>query len=128
MQPRTVGWLVFCCSLLLGMGGTMKQPPEYYRAQLQRINLSDGVSKEEAIIIAQNYLLDVGEKGCALSRPSVKDSSFTRDGEGRPLAPCWEVKFPTTWAVRFKQGLFWVAVHIDKKTGKVRVAGAGPDL
>jgi len=102
--------------------------PENYRSRLKAVDPSDGVNKEEAIIIAQNHLLDVGENGCLLSRPSVRDSHFTVDGAGRPLAPCWEVKFPTTWGVRLKQGLFWVMVLVEKQTGYIKGSGAGPDL
>lgn len=118
--------LLLCGVCLLGMGGTMT--PEQCKTRLKTIDLSDGISKEEAIIIAQNYSIDEGsEKFYILSRPSVKDSSFTVDGAGRPLAPCWEVRFPTMWRVRLKQGLLWGTVLIDKQTGHVKGSGAGPD-
>lgn len=100
-----------------------------YRAKLNQVDISDGVSKEEAIILAQNYAIEDGwEESSVLSKPSVRDSSFTMDGEGRPLAPCWEVTFPTKWGVRLRQGLVWGIVLIDKKTGQVKGSGAGPDL
>ena len=102
---------------------------EAYRAKLTQVDLSDGVSQEEAVIMAQNNLIDDGtDKFCILSRPSVKESHFTVDGDGRPLAPCWEVTFPTTWGVRLRQGLFWGEVLIDKRTGQIKGRGAGPDV
>ena len=112
---------------LMGMGGTMAKSSDYYRAQLQQVNLTDGVSKEEAIIIAQNNLIDDGtDKSCVLSRSSVKDTGFTVDGAGHPLAPCWEVRFNATWKVRLESGLKWCEVLVDKKTGQIKVSGWGP--
>ena len=101
--------------------------PEQYKARLKTVDLSDGVSKEEAIIIAQNHLIDGGaDKEVSLSRPSVKNSDFTLDGAGHPLPPCWEVRFNATWKVRLESGLKWYEVHIDKKTGQIKSSGWGP--
>ena len=55
----------------------MDKTPEYYKAKLKEVDVSDGVNKEEAIIIAQNHLLEHGlEKKCSLSRPRIGDSAF----------------------------------------------------
>ncbi len=111
----------------MGMGGMMAKSSDYYRAQLQQVNLTDGVSKEEAVIIAQNNLIDDGtDKSCVLSQPSVKDSRFTVDGAGHPLAPCWEVRFDATWKTRLRSGLKWFRVLVDKKTGQIKSSGWGP--
>ena len=105
----------------------MAKAPDDYRAQLQQVNFSDGISKEEAVIIAQNHLIKGGtDKEVALSKPSVEDSRFTVDGAGHPLAPCWEVNLNATWKVRLESGLKWYSVHIDKKTGQIKVSGWGP--
>jgi hypothetical protein len=101
--------------------------PEDYRNKLKAVDSSDGISKEEAIIIAQNNLIDDGtDKEVSLSSPSVKDSHFTVNGAGHPLPPCWEVRFNATWKVRLESGLKWVRVLIDKKTGQVKSSGWGP--
>ena len=119
--------LLLCWFALVGMGGTMGRSPDYYRAQLKLVDLSDGVSKDEAIIIAQNNLIDDGtDKEVSLSRPSVEDSRFTVDGAGRPLAPCWEVRFNANWKVQLESGLKWVRVLVDKKTGQIKSSGWGP--
>lgn len=112
---------------LVGMGGAMAKSPDYYRAQLKLVNLADGVSEDEAIIIAQNNLIDDGtDKFCVLSRSSVRDTGFTVDGAGHPLAPCWEVRFDATWKMRLRSGLKWFSVLVDKKTGQIKVSGWGP--
>ena len=119
MKPRhCFMWLLaWCC--LVGMGGTMAKSSDDYRAQLKHVDLSDGVSKDEATIIAQNYLLDNNYKdGYVISHPSVGSSSLV---EG-----CWTVEFPTTLSVRLQQGLKWLRVHVDKKTGQVKSSGWGP--
>ena len=119
MKHRHITPLIFSCIFLMGMGGTMKKTPDFYRAQLQRIDLSDGVSEEEAVIIAQNYLLENGYKdGYIISSPSVGTSSLI-DG-------CWVVEFPTTFSVRLQQGLKWLRAHVDKKTGQIKSSGWGP--
>jgi len=125
------GWgcatLPFCCIFLLGMGGTMAKSHDDYRAKLHHIDRTDGISKEEAIIIAQNHLIEGGtDKEVALSKPSVEDSRFTVDGAGHPLAPCWEVRFNATWKVRLESGLKWVRVLVDKKTGQIKSSVWGP--
>lgn len=40
-----------------------KNPYSYYREKLKEVNVSDGVNKEEAISIAQNYVIDAIERG-----------------------------------------------------------------
>ena len=105
----------------------MAKSSDYYRAQLRQIDFSDGVSKDEAIVIAQNHLIDGGaDEEVLLSKPSVEDSRFTVDGAGRPLAPCWMVRFDATLKVRLESGLKWYSVDIDKKTGQIKVSGWGP--
>ncbi|MDP3722678.1 MAG: hypothetical protein Q8R91_04175 [Candidatus Omnitrophota bacterium] len=100
---------------------------ENYRSRLKAVDPSDGINKEEAIIIAQNHLIEGGaDKEVALSKPSVEDSRFTVDGAGHPLPPCWEVHFNATWKVRLESGLKWVRVLVDKKTGQIKVSGWGP--
>ena len=102
----------------------MVKSPDYYRAKLQQVNFSDGISKEEAIIIAQNYLIEQGyfEKGSqkeiAIGKPKVSDSPLIKE--------CWVVGFPTTWQARLESGLTELVIHIDKKTGKIKSEGWRP--
>ncbi len=127
MNFSFVLFLALCCVFILGMGGTMAKSPDDYRAKLQQVNFADGISKEEAVIIAQNNLIDDGtDKSCVLSRFSVKDTGFTVDGAGRPLAPCWEVRFNATLKTQLRSGLKWFSVLVDKKTGQIKVSGWGP--
>ena len=99
----------------------MAKSPDYYRAQLQEVNFSDGVSKEEAIVIAQNYLIDEkADKAFAITRPRVSESKLI-DG-------CWAVSFPRTLRETLQHGPLWSVVDIDKKTGKIKSSGGWPDL
>ena len=88
--------------------------------QYQKINTADGISKDEASLIAQNFLI---EDGFTLSqvnilKPKVYESSLV-DG-------CWAVGFDASFKVRWEQGLKWYSLHIDKKTGQIKSQGWGP--
>ena len=116
-----VAGLLLCVVCTGGMGEIMARSLESYRAKLKDINLADGVSKEEAMIIAQNNLIDDGtDKFCVLSRPSVGDSDSPVDGAGRPLGPCWTVSFNATWTMRLKSGLKWFIVYLSSANFKLR--------
>jgi len=89
------------------------------KAKMKNIDISDGVGKEEAVILAQNYLLDNGlDNLLVTSKPSVENSSIK---EGY-----WLIIFPTIKSVRSTQGLEWGSFRVDKKTGKVVYLGEGP--
>lgn len=95
--------------------------PDYYRARLKQVDRSDGVSKEEAIVIAQNYLIDQGAfKDFMVSRPKVRDSKVI-DG-------CWAVSFPRTLREMLKHGPLWSVVEIEKRTGQIKASGGWPDF
>ncbi len=99
----------------------MKRTPDDYKAQLKAVDRSDGISKEEAIIIAQNYLVDQkADKKFAITRPRVSESKLIND--------CWAVSFPRTLRETLQHGPLWSVVDIDKKTGKIRSSGGWPDL
>lgn len=94
-----------------------------YKSQIKEkyknINLSDGVDQEEAIIIAQNYLIDEGLNNIlVISKPDVENYD-AKEGY-------WLVSFPTTIKVRWTQGLKWGSALVDKKSGKVIYRGEGP--
>lgn len=91
---------------------------EVIKERLKEVDVSDGVSKDEAIIIAQNYMMD---KNCDLKSAKIF-------GEDDPYWPkdCWHVEFKATFIESFKSGLKWATVSVDKKTGEIRGSGAGP--
>lgn len=94
----------------------------YYREKLKEVNISDGVSKEEAIIIAQNYVVDMIEKGeVFLKKLGLSKVEISADP--------YDIKnFPDDWVVLFpmRYGLFktWDVFYVNKMTGKV--VGGGP--
>ena len=97
----------------------MRKSPDYYRAKLREIDPSDGISKAEAVIIAQNYLLDHGlDRECDLTRSTVGESGLHEN--------CWAVSFDATSKVKAESGLNWYALDIDKKTGQIKSSGWGP--
>lgn len=99
-----------------------------YKAQIKEkfrgVNLADGVDEEEAVIIAQNDLIETGDdKNCVISSAKVfgqNDPYWSKDS--------WHVSFRTAFRERMRSGLKWVTVNVDKKTGKITSGGGGPDL
>ncbi|MBU1121610.1 MAG: hypothetical protein KKF54_02795 [Candidatus Omnitrophica bacterium] len=97
-----------------------------YRLQIKEkfknIDLSDGVNKEEAIIIAQNYIIT-----------SNKDKIFDLKsakifGENDPYWPStsWHISFNIISRDWRRRGLKWGTFHVDKKTGVTKYGGEGP--
>jgi hypothetical protein len=101
-------------------GDAMGERKPSHKKSLSEVNLSDGVDKEEAIILAQNYLVNTGRDDFLItSKPKV----FEKHAYG---ANYWRVTFPTTPKVQREQGLEWGALIVDKETGKVQYLGEGP--
>jgi hypothetical protein len=111
--------------LLPSEGLAMAQAPDYkeqIKEKYKKVDLSDGVSKEEAIIIAQNYLIERGiDKTYKLESAEVF-------GEDDPFwdKNSWHIGFYTKLGERLKTGLKWCSFHVDKKTGSVLGGGCGP--
>lgn len=103
----------------------MGDRPKYInqiREKKKSINLSDGVSREEAIIIAQNYLIDIEkDKICVLK-------SAEHFGENDPYwdQNGWHISFKLTAKERARNKLEWLAVVVDKKTGEAKIGSWGP--
>lgn len=96
-------------------GATNMKGKAAYRERLEKIDISNGVGEKEAIVIAQNYLIDEKLDGnCIIFWPKVKES-FLYDS-------AWTISFPPSIKVIFNTP-FSFQVHIDKKTGKVISAG-----
>lgn len=92
------------------------------KEKLKQVDISDGVSKEEAIIIAQNHMIDEGiEKTCDLRSAEV----FAEDDPYWDKNT-WHISFKTTFKERLRSGSKWITVNVDKKTGKVEISGWGP--
>jgi hypothetical protein len=107
-------------------GVAMGAKPNYkeqIKQKLVNINLSDGISEEEAIIIAQNYIIDKGiDKDCLLDKPKVTDKGWSIP-EG-----CWEISFEANANLRQKQDLEWFYMFIEKDKGTIKGSGWSPDL
>lgn len=98
-----------------------ENPYSYYRERLKEVNVSDGVSEEEAIIIAQNYIIDAIERGedfpkkLGLSKAQISTDPY-------------DIKnFPDDWVILFpmRYGLFktWNVIYVHKLTGEVTAGG-----
>jgi hypothetical protein len=109
-------------------GVAMAKEPDYkveIQEKFKQLDLSEGVNKEEAIIIAQNYLIEQGwDKDYIIAKPIVKDFRNKLYGSEE-----WEVTFNATYSANMKQakffgmiGLFrgYAWVYVNKKTGEVR--------
>ncbi len=98
------------------------RPYDYYREKLKEVDLSDGVSEYEAIIIAQNYVINGIENGEGFYKKlGISKAKISEDH--------WDIEhFPDDWVVLFpmRYGIFktWSAYYVNKHTGKV--VGGGP--
>lgn len=92
------------------------------KENFKNINLSDGVSKEEAILIAQYDLIKEEDEGKGwglnIKKPRIEESWLAKG--------CWSVIFNANLGVKLKSGLKWYAIDVDKKTGEIKVRGWGP--
>lgn len=95
---------------------------DYYNEnELEMINRNDGITKEEAVVIARSYLIKNGiSEKVNINNPKVADSHLN--------VPSWFVKFNTRLNMKIKQGLEYYEVHVDKITGEIKVIGWWPDL
>lgn len=107
------------------LGGAMGEKPDYkteIREKFEKINLEDGVSKEEAIIAAQNYMLENdGEADYIISSGEIfaeNDPYWNKES--------WHISFKTKSSFRVRTGMEWAVLNVDKKTGKVTSGGGGP--
>lgn len=98
-----------------------EKPYDYYREKLKEVDLSDGVSKEEAIIIAQNYVIDKiqgGEdfyKKLGISKPEFSEDPKYRN----QLIEKWVILFP----MRYGLLKTWNVIYVNKHTGEVTEGG-----
>lgn len=94
----------------------------YYREKLKEVDVSDGVSKDEAIIIAQNYVIDKIQEGKDFYKKlGISKPEFSEDHK-------YVDRFPEDWVILFpmRYGLLktWNVIYVNKHTGEV--TGGGP--
>lgn len=98
----------------LAMAG---RPHDYYREKLKEVDISDGVSKEEAVIIAQNYIIDRIEEGEDFFRKlGISKAQLSED-------PWYTGRFKEDWIILFpmRYGFLktWNVIYVNKHTGKI---------
>ncbi|MBI3617462.1 MAG: hypothetical protein HY210_04495 [Candidatus Omnitrophica bacterium] len=87
----------------------------YEKDSLTQIDKEDGISAEEAIVVARMYIIEKNiTEGLQISRPKVNDSKLVEN--------CWTVKFRPNMKGILMLG-FSYSVDVDKATGEVRLAG-----
>ena len=116
--------LILGCGIIFTTPGSAIAKESDYRnaieEKMKHVNTFDGISKEEAIAIAQNDIItnNITDKELSIEKPKVVESQL--------VAGCWRVIFKARFLVKMKNWLFWYAVDIDKKTGKIKSHGWGP--
>lgn len=105
-----------------GIAMAGKSDYDYYKEKLKGVSISDGVNKEEAIILAQNYIIDDRKLKIMyiVQKPKIYE---TRLSEGY-----WEVQFPLRWKYGIGPLRRWGVLYVDIKTGEVEGGGQAPDL
>ena len=125
MKHKIIAAVLFLISIFFiidnkGMAMAGK-PYDYYREKLKEVSISDGVSKEEAIIIAQNYIIDKIEEGedfykkLGISKPEFSDDSKYKN----QLKENWVILFP----MRYGFLKTWNVVYVNKHSGEVTEGG-----
>ena len=117
--------------LTTNKGVAMGEVPNYkteIKEKYKQIDVSNGVSKGKAVIIAQNYMIEKKlDRDYIITKPKVEDLLMFNQ---------WEITFRATYVESIKKanifgliGMFkwWISVSVDKKTGEVKSVG-GPDL
>lgn len=100
------------------MGTSRNDKIAEIQGKAKTIDASDEISKEEAVLIAQNALIENEDEDVDILHPSIRESWLIKG--------CWAVTFNVSRRFRSEHGLKWFAVHIDKKDGKIMTSGPGP--
>jgi hypothetical protein len=89
-----------------------------------KLNLSDGISEEEALIIAQHFIIN--DSSSVFSNVVIMRGKVMESGLKNVIGDCWVVSFTAKLKFKWQTGLKWFDVHIDKTTGDVKTTGWGP--
>lgn len=89
------------------------------KKEYSMIDRTNGVSNEEAIVIAKYYVVaNEDYKTIQLKQFQIDTSGFN---------PAWVVvSFDATGKYKRESGLQWFAVHIERSSGEIKVRGWGP--
>jgi hypothetical protein len=102
------------------MGGALNYKAEI-KAKFKKIDISkNGVTKDAAVIIAQDFLIDNGFdiKNIQIYKYTVEDKTLD--------LKLWIISFDATNKTRKESGLDWYTVQVDKDTGEIKGHGWGP--
>lgn len=120
--------IVVLTILLLPLkGSAMGNNPteiEQIKEDYANLNLADGVSKEEAFVIAQYFIIN--DSSTLSSNVNLGSGKVMESGLKNVIGDCWAVNFSAQSKFRRQTGLKWFDVHIDKLTGKIKTTGWGP--
>jgi hypothetical protein len=97
---------------------------EQIKQDYAKLNLTDGVNKEEALVIAQNFIIN--DSSTLSSNVNIRSGEVGESGLKEVVGDCWAVGFDAIAKFRRQTGLKWFTVHIDKLTGEIKTTGWGP--
>lgn len=111
--------IVFFVSNNKGMA-MAENPYNYYREKLKEVDVSDGVSKEEAIIIAQNYVIDKIQEGKSFYKKLViSKSSILKEWESEKD---WAITVPISRGLALISPAEYI-LFVNKTTRQVTLGG-----
>ncbi|MEW6008871.1 MAG: hypothetical protein AB1629_04475 [Candidatus Omnitrophota bacterium] len=120
--------LIFSISLIIllvnnGKGIAMGEKSDYkteIKEKFKQLDLSDGLNKEEAIIIAQNYVIDMIDKGKDFYKKLViSKSSILEEWESEKD---WAITVPIRRGLALMSPVEYI-LFVNKETGTVTVGG-----
>ena len=112
----------FLLCVLINGGCVMAKSPR----DINQIDCSDGISKEESIVIAKKYVLSKGMDFLDENRMKFIEDSSGFVANPKLYDENWVISVSTTIGTRLRSGLEWGTVYVNKTTGEVRYGGEGP--
>lgn len=106
------------------MGGVNLKKIEQIKRDYTKLDLTDGVSKQEALIIAQYFIAN--DSSTLSSNVNLGSGKVMESGLKDVIGDCWAVAFDAKMKFRWQTGLKWFTIHIDKVTGKIKTTGWDP--
>jgi len=116
----------FCFLVFSSKGLTMGEHQKKntnFKKNFSELNISDGVNKDEAKAIAENFIKNDNYLSTAVVIPTAK---VFESGLKDVIGDCWAVNYRAKLSIKMKTGLKWFIVHIDKSTGEIKTTGWGP--